>query len=107
MLICDRSLDPFEFPIDLRQKVIMKFGDEDTELSDEIIMIEWNTQRINIAQLIYEYIGLEIPLKKLHPRYDNEVDTEDTLFYSSENEKNPQDPDVDPRWETLKSLKKK
>src|SRR5687768_4148431 len=35
-LICDRSLDPFDYPIHAKKNLVFKYGDADQELSDEI-----------------------------------------------------------------------
>jgi uncharacterized protein len=114
-LICDRSLDPFDFPIDSVNPLIFKFSEEEGEITDEIIGIKRETIKINIAQYIYEFINLEIPMKKLHPRFqeeENQNDSDGTLIYSTETEdeeKNdsPTEDLIDPRWLALKSLKDK
>jgi uncharacterized metal-binding protein YceD (DUF177 family) len=114
-LICDRTLEPFEEPIVLDDRIILKFGDRDEELTDEIEIINRNTNRINIAKYVFEFIALSLPFKKLHPSLrtneetgDDSEDDEVILVYSSEdNEKNDGDPEekIDPRWEALKKLK--
>ena len=103
-LICDRSLDSFDFPISISREIIIKFGEEpeDNEV-DDIMFISWNTPTINISQILYEFISVEIPMKKLHPRYRNEEDDNDELVYSSEDLKNKI---IDPRWKKLNELKK-
>lgn len=111
-LICDRSLEVFDYPINLEQKLILKFGEESEELSDEIEIIPRNTQRINIAQYIFEFIGLSIPMKKLHPKFAHEKyeeNEEGILVYRSETapEEDVQpteEEDIDPRWKILKNL---
>lgn len=110
-LICDRSLEPFDFPIDEKHKILFKFGDHDEEVTDEIIMIHRDTATLELGQYVYEFITLSVPLKKLHPRFENEADDEDDdpegkIIYSSG--PGPDDPDegtTDPRWEALKKLK--
>lgn len=108
-LICDRSLDPFQYPMKLDRKVIFKFGDADEELSDEIIMIHRDSDSIELGQYIYEFINLAVPMKKLHPRYEGELDdpeAEGKIIYSSGGEDDDDnEDDIDPRWEQLKKLK--
>jgi uncharacterized metal-binding protein YceD (DUF177 family) len=103
-LICDRSLDSYDFVLKTEKEIVLKFGEEAEELSDEVEIIPFNTQIINIARFIYEFISVEIPLKKLHPRYDNEP-LEDQIIYSSEDA--PASAEIDPRWSELKKLKHK
>lgn len=111
-LECDRSLDLFDYPIHSENTLLLKFGDSEEEINDEIMVIPHEKQRINLAQYIYEFIGLSIPMKKLHPRYEDESE-EDELIYSSEdqapdapdNKDQDSDEDIDPRWQKLKKLK--
>ncbi len=43
-LICDRSLEPFDFPVeDMHNKIVFKYGDQDEEITDEIIIINRDT----------------------------------------------------------------
>ncbi len=111
-LICDRSLESFFQHFSTHEKVIFKFGPEVQELDDDIYVILKNTQRLNIAQLVYEFISITIPMKKLHPRYENDLENEDEiLIYSSEDEDQgneseaQEEKDIDPRWLKLKNLK--
>lgn len=109
-LICDRSLDPFDYSVKAEKKLVFKYGDSDEELSDEIIMVHRDTDTLNLGQYIFEFIALEIPIKKLHPRFrDEETDdgTEGKIIYTSETSPDGKDngEDIDPRWEILKKLK--
>ncbi len=109
-LECDRSLEKFDYPLDTKEQIILQYGAEEQELSEELAVITRNTQRINVAQYIYEFIGLSIPMKKLHPRYeDNDSPfAEGEIVYSS-GAANQQEDDtkdqLDPRWDILKKLK--
>ncbi|HMR56511.1 MAG TPA: hypothetical protein PKC10_04280, partial [Cyclobacteriaceae bacterium] len=38
-LVCDRTLEPFDFPITETRKMVFKFGEEAAEISDEIVII--------------------------------------------------------------------
>ena len=116
-LVCDRSLEPFEYPVELKERLIVKFGEEELELDDDILIITQNTQKINLAQFIYEIIGISLPMKKIHPDYleeeeEDEFDdlSEGKLVYSSEadeqeEKESKEDESVDPRWNVLKNLK--
>jgi uncharacterized metal-binding protein YceD (DUF177 family) len=120
-LVCDRSLEPFDFPINTRRKVVFKYGDQDEEITDEIMIIQRDTAWIELGQYLYEFIALAIPLKKLHPRFQDQADdadddSEGRIVYTSggseegENddsggENGRDDQDIDPRWNALKKLK--
>ena len=64
-LICDRSLEPFDFPIKTHHKMVFKYGETDEELTDEIVVINRETVTLDLGQYIYEFIGLAVPMKKL------------------------------------------
>ncbi|UCS93624.1 DUF177 domain-containing protein [Echinicola marina] len=118
-LTCDRSLEKFDQILETEQKIIYKYGPEEQEINEEIFMITRDTPSINVAQLIYEFIILALPAKKLHPDFrdeEDEMDGEGEFVYWSDEEEGdadetaqPENTDdlVDPRWEALKSIKKK
>ena len=103
-LVCDRSLDEFDYPIRESHKLIFKYGDEDREISEDVVMIQHGTDSLEIGQYIYEFIALAIPMKKLHPRFEDE-DEEGGIIYTSEPEEDKKE-EIDPRWEMLKKLNK-
>ncbi|GAB3177132.1 YceD family protein [Telluribacter humicola] len=121
-LTCDRTLDPFDEPIDTQGRMILKFGDHDEELTEEIEIINRNTNRINVARYIFDFIVLSLPMKRLHPsiRNEEEGDEEDefeALVYTSHSDNEPDEEeitpddekegDIDPRWEALRKLRGK
>ena len=85
-LTCDRSLDLFDFPVDITQKMILKFSDHNEEITEELVLTDRNTQYINVAQDIFDFIGLQIPIKKLHPRFIKDEVTYDSLMKKFEDE---------------------
>ncbi len=107
-LVCDRSLEPYKFPIRLNEKIIFKYGEEEGELSEEIVVIARDRVNLDIGQYLHEFITLAIPMKKLHPRYhdDNEEVQEGKLVYTSSTSAVENDPEqlMDPRWEQLKKV---
>ena len=80
-------------------------------MTDEIIVIPRDAASLELGQYIYEFISLAIPLKKLHPRFQDEVDetggAEGKIVYSSETaeDKKDEEEQIDPRWNILKKLK--
>jgi len=112
-LECDRSLEKFDYPVAVQERIIYQYGDEEQELDDDIVIITNNTQSINIAQYLYEFVNLAVPMRKIHPKYAEEenpsVDGE-IVFSSSGNrqaearEEDENEP-ADPRWNALKNLK--
>lgn len=109
-LTCDRSLDEFEQPLNLDEQLLVRFGDENKELDNDVIQITPDAQVLPLAQHLYDYIGLALPMKKLHPRFQNEPDdnpkAETKLIFSTRAENDAPDDDepADPRWAALKNL---
>lgn len=103
-LICDRSLEKFDYPIKKQEKLLFKYGDEEQELDVDVLMITKDTQRINLGQHIFEYIGLSIPYKKLHPRFEEIEEEQDELIFRTDSEEEDENAE-DPRWAALKKLK--
>ena len=108
-LTCDRSLELFEEPISVKERYIYKFGDRHEEITDEIEMIPHGAATINIAQHIYDFICVSLPMKKLHPRFrEEDIDEEGLLVYTSEKEEptnEPKEQGIDPRWAALSKLR--
>mgnify|MGYP000159157463 CR=1 FL=1 len=78
-LICDRSLDDFDYEVDVDESILYKYSEQEKELTEEIVLITHKTPSINVGGLLYEFLMLDIPLKKLHPRFLEEdyLDEED------------------------------
>lgn len=107
-LTCDRCLELFDHPVSIHSRIVFKFGDHDEEITEEIVMIHRDTATLEIGQYIYEFIGLAVPLKKLHPKFaqDDDDSDEGKIIYTSEDPQQENNEEVDPRWDILKKLKK-
>lgn len=109
-LTCDRSLDEFDQPLTVDNQLLVRYGDEAKELDDDVLQITPDTQTLPLAQHLYDYIGLALPMKKLHPRFQNEPDdnpdADTKLIFSTRQHDNNEDDDdpTDPRWAALKNL---
>jgi uncharacterized protein len=103
-LTCDRSLESFDEPLDIHKKVMFKYGEAPGEISDEIIIIARDETSLELGQLMYEFIAVAIPIKKLHPRFRNEEAgaEEGKIVYKASTEG---ESTTDPRWDALKKLK--
>lgn len=115
---CDRCLDDIPMEVETKNKLIVKFGAEYSEESDEIVIIPEEDGEINIAWFLYEFIVLSIPMKHVHAPGqcnkamssklnkhkarsaddDSEDDTvEDDIVMDD-------DESTDSRWDTLKDI---
>lgn len=105
-LTCDRSLDEYSHPMNIEEDYIIKFGEVDDDSHEEYTIIRKDTPSIYVDSLIYEFISLAVPMKKLHPRYEGQ-ETPDLIYSSQVSEEEKTEEVVDPRWEALKKLKDK
>lgn len=107
-LICDRSLEPFKKTIASENTILFKFSDTYAELSDDVYQIPHGEHKINVAQFIYEFISLEIPMRKLHPKFDldefEDEEDDDFIYTSGEAEEDIKEETIDPRWNELNKL---
>ena len=104
-LTCDRCLENYRQKIKHKSELFVKFGEDDYE-DDEIIWILPEEHHINLAQLIYEYIVLSIPIRHVHPDKKGvsgcnlEMLEELKKYEHKEAEK---EQITDPRWAALKN----
>ena len=119
---CDRCLDDMDIPVETQNRLVVKFGKEYAEESDEIVVIPFEEGAINLAWFIYEFIALAIPMKHVHApgkcnkgmstklkkhtarnsADEDEMDddmADDDLEIDDDNAES-----IDPRWDALKGL---
>ena len=120
---CTRCLDDMKLEVDTESRLIVKFGSEYSEESDEIVIIPEVEGEINIAWFLYEFIALTIPIKHVHPRGecngivsskfkkhqavsadDEEDDSDDLIDDDSEPQEDEGSQQSDPRWDTLREI---
>lgn len=101
MLIpCDRCLAELLVAVNGNDRLIVKFGEEWLEESDEVLVIPEKESHIDLSNFIYEYIMLKLPIQRVHPEGEGLCDP-DVIGKLHEHKEE----DIDPRWEALKQLK--
>jgi uncharacterized metal-binding protein YceD (DUF177 family) len=103
--MCDLCGDPLDLSLSATEKIIVKFGEEQFDQTDEIIIIPHDTHEIDISQRVYELIVLSLPNKRQHENIEDcnqEViqKMEELQMRRQEEKKN-----IDPRWDALNKLK--
>lgn len=109
--VCDRCLDTLELPVESNSRMYVKFGEEYDEPSEELIVLPHDAHDINVAQLLYEFICVSLPIGHVHP--DDEdgnptcdpemLDKLDQYLVEDQHEEEQED-DIDPRWEALRNI---
>jgi len=111
-LTCDRCLGDYRQKIKNKAEVLVKFSELEQEDQADVMWILPEEHRLNLAQLIYEYIVLSIPLKHIHPvnkKGESECDKEmleKLNDYTIQHRGNGKEEEkIDPRWDALKKLR--
>lgn len=100
-LVCDRSLDPFDHPVDGSYTVLFKTGADD-EIEDDrtaIRKLDLSGNELDLTRDVRDTILLSVPVRKLHPRF-LDADGRETPFESPWTA----DAEPDPRWDALRNL---
>jgi uncharacterized metal-binding protein YceD (DUF177 family) len=93
---CDRCTVDYRQHISGEHQLYVKFGDDFDELDENLLVIPRESYELDVSQLIYEFIGLNVPLRKI-PCEENDDTTlcdQETLKIlkaseTDESEKNP------------------
>ena len=100
---CDRCLEEYNQPISGNERLIVKFGEETDEPSDDIIILPHQEHQINLSQYIFESIVLMLPHRRVHPEDENGKSDCNPEIIKKLNELNRQKK-FDPRWDDLKKI---
>ncbi|MCS6818447.1 MAG: DUF177 domain-containing protein [Chitinophagales bacterium] len=104
---CDRCLALYEKEIFGDYSCVIKLTDNSPRFNDddEIIYISKDDTHFDVSHLLYEYVALCLPLRKIpcrEPGLDERCDKE-VLKYLRQHVEDTREQDiVDPRWEALK-----
>lgn len=66
--LCDRCLEELTIPISFDSTMAVKHAKlgEDTEVSDEFIIVDHSEGELDLKQFLYDSVCINIPLKKTH-----------------------------------------
>lgn len=107
-LVCDRCLEKYDQPVTHHAGLFIKFGESTGSDDEDVIWLHPDDFQINVAQLIYEYICLSIPLKHVHPTRGKEsAGCNPDMLKKLEEYTHATGSKTDERWDQLKSLTNK
>lgn len=105
---CDRCLETFSYPIIYNASLIIKFGDNTDESTDEIWVLNPNKYELNLEQYFFECISLSLPIQRIHPEdlNGNSGCNSEMLNILNTHKESlfVEDKENDPRWDKLKDL---
>ena len=64
---CDRCLDPIDHEVDTAYHIIVKYGEDYNDESDDLLVIPQTDSYLNVAYMLYDTIVLTIPIRHVHP----------------------------------------
>jgi uncharacterized metal-binding protein YceD (DUF177 family) len=103
-LTCDRSLEVFDYPISRSYTVFFRVEHAEDE-EDEFTAarkLDLNKNKLDLAEMVRETILLEIPIKKLHPRFLDEDGNPTQFEIDFGRDEQPEGDDS--RWDALKKI---
>lgn len=122
-LLCDRCLDEMQLPVETQYHIIVKYGPDFNDDSDDLLEIPESDNFLNVAYMIYDTIVLEIPIKHVHPlgkcnramssllrkhrapgSLDDDAELQEELLDDDLLEESDSTASTDPRWDALKNL---
>ncbi len=108
-LTCDRCLDSYQQKVKQKTEFFVKFGEKEYEEGENVIWVLPHEHHINLAQIIYEYTMLSIPLRHVHPKNkDGKRECNKEMLNKLKNymhtESDEAETITDPRWDALKNL---
>jgi uncharacterized metal-binding protein YceD (DUF177 family) len=106
-VMCDRCLDYFKYPINYEGILYLNLRPDFEEDRVDVINIEEDQGKINLAQHFYENIHLSLPLKRVHPDDENGVSmcNQEMLKLIEKYQKEEDEESIDPRWEKLRDIR--
>ena len=105
---CDRCLDDMEHPVETDSRLSVKFGSENSEDGDTIVVAE-DEGILDLTWFIYESVALAIPIRHVHAPGKCNTAMANVLEELSADRSSDEESDqaIDPRWEKLLKLKEK
>jgi len=103
---CDSCGEEFDFPLDFSETLIVKFSDKELEDTDEVVFLPNSTYELKLAQFIYEYVNLALPMRLTHKEdEDGNPSCKLNVLDDFKDFNEQEEEEVDPRWNALKKLK--
>lgn len=101
---CDRCLEEYDQPVAGDERLIVKFGMENTEPAEDIIILPPQENQVDLSQFFYETIILLLPQRRVHPEDENGKNNCNPDIIKKLEELNQQQKNSDPRWDELKKI---
>ena len=97
---CDRCLDEMDLKIKGEFNLYLKYGEEFSEIDDEVIIVPREEGFFDLSSYVYEFVKLSIPISKFHKKGGCNPEMLSRITKTIKEKKQ----NIDPRWEALKKL---
>jgi len=106
IVACDRCLENFSLAVESSQQLFVKFGQEEKELDDNVLMISRDDNLLDLSAVFYDYLVLAIPVQKFHPENEKGELTcdQEMIKMLDKHILSEEKTETDPRWDDLKKL---
>jgi uncharacterized metal-binding protein YceD (DUF177 family) len=95
----------FSQQIDCENRLLVKFGETEDQTDPDILYLPFGENELDLQQHLYEFIMLDLPIKRVHPNDDEGNSTCDPVMLQKLDELIiDEESDTDPRWDELKKL---
>ena len=103
---CDLCLDEMQQSVDTDHRLIVRFGEANSE-SEEMVIVEEESGVLDLSWFVYETIALAIPIRHVHESGQCNPEMIDSLkaHVAHTDGNGPTEQAVDPRWMKLKQIK--
>lgn len=107
---CDRCLGEMQIPVEGEEVLCVKFSDTEQCDEEDVCYLPESAYSIDLAQWLYEYVVVAIPIVHIHPDDEegNPTCDPEMLKYISDGSQaacEGECQESDPRWDALKALK--
>ena len=107
---CDVTNELFDQEISGTYQFVVKFGEEENDENEDLLILPYGSYEVNIQQYIYESVVLAMPLRRIHPGVEDGslksdiIEKLKELSPETSDEIEEEDEITDPRWDSLKKL---
>ena len=104
---CDRCLQEMQWPVEGEESLCVKFSDDETSDDENVVFLPEKECKIDLAQWMYEYVAVQMPIQCIHPDDEDGQPTCDPEMMAYINASEPAEEasdEIDPRWEALREL---
>ncbi len=102
---CDRCTVEFKQHLEGEHQVYVKFGDDYDELDENLLVIPRESYELDISQLIYEFIGLNLPLRKVPCEENGDTSICDQATLKALGSSEVEESKNNPLWVELNKIK--